>query len=282
MTPRDMLAALVVVFAWGTNFAAAKTAVHEIPPLLLTGLRFGAVAALIVPFVPSPKGKMKQILLLAFLLGAGHFGLAYVAMQKIDAATAAIVNQLTVPFSVLMAAALYRERLGWRSSFGLLLSYAGVVLLAGEPHLPDPGALVLAVLSAAAWAVANAVIKAIGSINPVTLNGWTALLGMPQLLLLSLLFEEDQWRRLGEAHWWSWACLAYTVLVASLLAYTIWYRLVARCRVNAVVPFTLLTPIFGVGAGVVVLGEPLGWHKVIGGLITLAGVAIIQIRPRGR
>ena len=163
---------------------------------------------------------------------------------------------------------------------GMLLAYGGVALLSGEPHHPDPFALFLVVLSAIAWALSNAVVKRIGTLDPLTLNGWVALIAAPMLLLLSGLFEQDQVQSLYDASWIGWGALAYTVLIHSLLVYTLWYRLIARYPLNRVVPFNLMVPVVGVGAGVILLGEPLGWHRVVGGALTVLGVAVIQFRPR--
>ena len=145
MTPLDRLCALIVVLGWGVNFAVVKAGIHELPPLLLSSFRFAVVALFVVPFTRMPKGKMGLIALLALLFGAGHFGLLYVAMQKMDAASAAIAVQLAVPFSAAVAAVLYKERLGWRGAFGMLLSYCGVALLSGEPRHPGGFALILVV-----------------------------------------------------------------------------------------------------------------------------------------
>lgn len=76
----------------------------------------------------------------------------------------------------------------------------------------------------------------------------------------------------------AWLTLSYTILASSLLAYYLWYSLISRLDVNQVVPFTLLAPMIGVGAGVLILGEEFTIYKMIGGLLTIIGVAIILFR----
>jgi O-acetylserine/cysteine efflux transporter len=278
MTWKDTLWATVVILAWGFNFVVVKIGMAELPPLLLTTLRLALVAVMVVPFTHRPRGKLGLITLLALLLGAGHFGLLFIAMRTMDAASASIAIQLTVPFSALLAALLYGEKLGLRGILGMAMAYAGVALLAGEPHHPDLFSMALIVISAACWALANVVIKRIGPIHPLTLTGWMALAGFPQLLILSLLFEDHQLQRLQNAGWMGWGAVAYTAVIASMLAYSLWCWLVAKYPVNKVVPFTLLNPVIGIASGVLVLGEPLGWHKLVGGGLTVLGVAVIQIR----
>lgn len=277
----DSLCTLIVVLVWGFNFVVVKVGVSEIPPLLLTALRFAVVAALVVPFTRRPRGKLWKIALMAFLLGAAHFGLLFLALQRMDAASTAIAVQLTVPFSAVVAAIFYREKLGRRGILGMALAYIGVALVAGEPQHPDLIALVMVVVCSIAWALANVVIKSIGAINPLTLTGWMALMGLPQLLALSLLFEDNQLQSLSNAGWRGWGAVAYTAVIASLVGYGLWCWLINRHPVNKVVPYTLLNPVVSVVAGVLLLAEPLGWHKLVGGALTLLGVAVIQIRSLG-
>jgi O-acetylserine/cysteine efflux transporter len=278
MTWKDTFFATIVILAWGFNFVVVKVGMTEFPPFLLTTLRLALVTLAVVPFTHRPRGKLGLIALLALLLGAGHFGLLFIAMRTMDAASASIAIQLTVPFSAILAALFYREKLGIRGIIGMALAYAGVALLAGEPHRPDALSLAFVVVSAAAWALANVVIKSIGPINPLTLTGWMALMGLPQLLILSLLFEDHQVDLIRHAGWIGWGAVVYTAVIASMLAYSLWCWLLSRYPVNKIVPFTLLNPVIGIASGVLLLGEPLGWHKLVGGALTLLGVAVIQIR----
>jgi O-acetylserine/cysteine efflux transporter len=279
MNLRDTLLTTIVVVIWGVNFVVVKLGVQELPPLLLTGIRFACVAAVAAPFFRLPQGKLPLVIGLSALLGVGHFGLLFVGITGLDAATAAITIQLCVPFSAIVAALVYRERLGWAGALGMTLSLFGVALLAGEPTRPDLLSLALVAAAAMAWAWSNVLVKKIGPINGLALNGWMALFAAPQLILLSAIFEHGQVQAIRHAGWAGWGAVAFTAGAASLTAYTLWYRLIARHPVNRVVPFTLLGPVIGVAAGVMVLGEPLGWHKLVGGALTIAGVAIVQFRP---
>lgn len=282
MTPASLAAALVVVVIWRLNFVAAKVGVSAIPPLLFTGLRLACVALCLAPFFRPSRSQLGGVLAISSLLGVGHFGILFVGMRGIDAATAAIAIQLTVPFSALLAALFLSDRLGWRRGLGMALAFAGVALLAGEPSLPDAAPLLLVVAAAMTWAVANVVIKRMDGISPLALNGWMSLFAAPQLLLLSYLFETGQGAALAEAGWRGYAALAFTVIGASIIAYSLWYHLIARYDLNQIVPLTLLSPMIGVASGVLVLGEPFGWQKAVGGLLTMLGVGIIQWRELRR
>lgn len=270
-------AALAVIIIWAFNFIAAKIGVGQVPALLLLALRFGLVALLLAPFLSWPGRKWRLIVLLSFVLGTLHFGCLFSGIAGMSAGPAAIALQLTVPFSAILAFVFYRERTGPAQVLGMVIAFVGVYVLKGEPaSVPSLGPLALVITGAFSWALGNIIIKRIGPINGFTLNAWVALLVAPQFLLGSAIFETGQIEALRVADWRVWSALAYMAVAASIIAYGLWYYLLAKYDVNKVVPLTLLAPVIAVVLAVVVLGEPLTKTILIGGLITLAGVAIIQ------
>lgn len=279
MTARDLATALLVVTLWGLNFIAVKVALTALPPFLLTGLRFAGVALALAPFCRPARSQILGIAGIGAVLGCGHFGLLFLGVSGMEAATAAIVTQLGVPFSALLAWAVFGEKLGPARGLGLVLAFSGVALLAGEPTLPHWGPLAVAVLSMLCWAISNVQVKRLGAIPPLALNGWMALFASPMLLALSLGLESGHAAALtrAAADWKVLAGIAYTVIASSLVAYSLWYRLLARHPMNRIVPITMLGPVIGVASGVIVLGEVLSWQKLVGGALTVAGVAAVQL-----
>ena len=275
----EWVQATLVVVIWGLNFVAVKTALATLPPFLLTSLRFGVTALILAPFIRPSRAQLPAIALLGLLLGVGHFGLMFFGVAGMDAATSAIVIELSIPFSAILAWMFFGEVLGRWRSIGMGVSFLGVALLAGEPHLPGWLPFAAVVASGFAWALANVVIKRLGSISPLALNGWMALFATPMLLLISATTESGQIEALAATPAKGWAGVAYTVVGSTLIAYTLWYRLIARHPMNRVVPFTLLGPVVGLAGGIFLLGEPLTWHKLVGGALTVLGVAVVQLLP---
>lgn len=271
-----------MVVLWGLNFVAVKMALATLPPLLLIGLRFTCVALILAPFFRPRPEQLKAVAGIGVVLGVGHFGLLFMGLSGMEAATTAIVTQLGVPFSALLAWAVFGETLGLGRAVGLVMAFAGVALLAGEPTLPSLLPLGLVTVAMLAWAVSNTQVKKVGAIDPMALNGWMAVFAAPMLLLLSLLTEHGQMEAIAASGWTVWAGLAYTTLASSIVAYSLWYRLLARHDINRVVPITLLGPVVGVASGVLVLGETLTWQKLVGGAIVVAGVAAVQFAGRRR
>ena len=273
--------ALCVMLIWGVNFAVAKVTVAEMPPLFVNAIRFGLVALLLVPVVKVPRDQLKDILILATIMAPFHFGLMFIGLTGTDAAAAAIAMQLSVPFAALMASIYFCDRLGRQRIIGMVIAFAGVVILAGEPRMDGELFLLgLIVLSAAMWGVGNIQIKRIGDINPFALSAWMALFAAPELLVLSLFVEQGQIEALTSAGWKAWGGILYMAVLVAIISYAMWYHLLKTYAVNQVVPFSLLGPVFGVAAGILLLGEAATWQKLLGGAITIAGVAMITLyRP---
>lgn len=278
----DVGISLVVMMLWGLNFVAGKWALAQIPPIFLMALRFTVVAAVLVPFVRFPREKLKGIALLSTTLGCLHFSLMFSGLNGVDAAVAAIAIQTQVPFAALLAAVLYKDRLGWRRLLGMVLAFAGVAILAGEPRSTiDLVPLLLVIAASFVWSIANIQIKELGAVDGFSLSAYMGLLAVPQLLLVSYFLESGQLAAIANADFRSWASIFYMAVMVTIMTYGLWYRILRRYSVNQAMPYTLLVPVFGVIFSVLLLGEPMGWRMVVGGVATIAGVGIIVLRrPR--
>ena len=284
MNLRHYLGLLAVAVVWGFNFAAVKIGLGHWPPLFFVAIRFVAVALALSPFLrPLPRPKLLQVAGLSVTLGVLHFGMIFTGMKQVDAATAAIAIQIQVPFAALLAAVVFKETLHWRRIVGIAIAILGVTLIAGEPrfqgHLVS---LMLIFAAACVWATSSIQIKLLGDdIEVFNLNGWVALLAAPQTVLASWLSETGQIEALQTADLRAWSVIAFQAAFVTVMGYGIWYRMMRRFPINQVMPFTLLVPFFGVLSGVVLLHERLTPWMAMGGLLTIAGVAIVVLRrPR--
>lgn len=280
MKPIHALQALTVMAIWGFNFVVAKVAMTELSPLLLMAVRFMLVALMLVPFVKVPWAQMRPLFLYSVVMGGIHFPLIFSGVKYVDASTASIAIQLQVPFASIFAMIFFRDKLGWRRALGMTVAFAGVAVIAGVPDGRTSFPHLMMIIGAAvAFAFSNIQLKWMGGhVDWKTLNAYMAVFAVPQLLVLSLIFEQDQIQQLRDVSWLGIACLAYLSLAATILAYAFWYPLVQRFDVNQTMPFLMLVPIFGVGGGVLALGEPLTWQLIVGGLLTVGGVGVIILR----
>ncbi|MGO3004779.1 MAG: DMT family transporter, partial [Halomonas sp.] len=146
MPLRDLLLGLFVIAIWALNIIVIKVGVEELPPLLITTIRFMLVAALLVPFYPVARAQLPFLLLLSVTFGSLHFALLFIGLEHAEAGTGALLVQMGTPFATLLAVVFFKERLGPKRIVGLLLSFAGIAVIAGGPTLPSPLPLTILLL----------------------------------------------------------------------------------------------------------------------------------------
>jgi O-acetylserine/cysteine efflux transporter len=282
MSPIQIVCAILVPLLWGYQFVAIKVGLSEFPPLFFLGLRFLGMALLLVPFVdrPSPR-QWIPVAAISVFLGGLNFGLFYVGLGLGSGSMSAVAYQLATPFTVLLAWPLLAERPSRMTAAGVLLAFAGVIVLATGSGLSANVLPILLVVGAAfAFAVANVLTKRYGPFDPLMLTGWSSLFTVPQMLLMSWVLEHGQWRTLATADQRGWLALAYTVFVGGIIGFGLWFWLIARCSMSRVAPFGLLLPVFALIFSVMFLGDHLTAALLVGGLLAIFGVAITQVRPQ--
>ena len=284
MSAIQIACAILVPLLWGYQFVAIKVGVQEFPPLFFLALRFLAIAALLIPFVKRPtRQQFGPIATISVFFGGLNFGLFYVGLGLGSGSMSAIAYQLATPFTILLAWPLLAEKPSLTTSAGVLLAFAGVVVLAAGPGLYGNALPLLLVVGAAfAFAVSNVLTKRYGPFDPLMLMGWSSLLTVPQVLVMSLLLEHGQMASLATADERGWLALAYTIFIGGIVGFGLWFWLIARCSINRVAPFGLLLPVFAVMSSVLFLGELMTPQLIAGGLLAISGVAIAQVKPGAR
>jgi O-acetylserine/cysteine efflux transporter len=281
MKTRHIFLLIAMQAIWGANFSVVKYALSDWPPLFFVAIRLFGVGLLLTPFVGLPKRpQWPGLLLLTVLLSVIHYGSFYAGLARADAATTSIAVQAQLPISILLAAWLFGETIGWRRWAGMALAIGGIALLAGRPAFQGGWfAFTLIMIAAASWALSNLQIKRLsGEADGWQLSAWTGLIGAPMVLALSLLMETGQWNAVSHASATVWLAIAYQVFFITILSYAVWYGMVRRYPVNSVMPFMLLEPVFGATGAVLLLHEPWDWRMLLGGLVAVSGLAIIVFR----
>jgi len=274
-----LVLALLVCVAWGLNAVAAKVGVTYIPPVFFTGVRFVFVLICLLPWLKPVPGKWNALIPAVFFMGGLHFALIFTGAKLSDASTMAIVNQLYVPISVLLAMAWLGETVPLRRWLGIALAFCGVVVFSLDASVASHwlGVFIL-FLDAISMAIGTVLLRRLSGVAPLVMQAWMAALGIPFLFLTSFIFESGQFAALSAAPWQGWAALAYTVIAGSLVGHTAYYILLQHYEVSLVGSVLLLGPAIGVLGGVAILGEPFTPMIVVGAAMTLFGVAIVLRR----
>lgn len=282
MSPRDIGLGVAVALVWGMGVLFAKAAIETFPPILLMCFRFGLTALILVWFVRIPRGHLGQLFWIAIVSAAIQYSLVFTGLKGLDASIAVLVLQLEVPFLTLIGALFLGEQTGLRKWIGIAMAFAGVALIAGEPRVAAAwGSVAMVIAGSVSWAFGQAMVRRMQGIDGLTTTAWVAVMATPQLLVMSLIFETGQVAAIRTAGPLVWITVAYLGFGMTALGYGMWYTLVRNNPISQVAPFLLLLPVFGVIGAHLFLGERLAPLALAGGVVVIAGVAVILLeRPR--
>jgi len=279
LKPSELLLAASVPLVWGIGFTLAKAGMNEFPPLFLMGLRFSLASLVLVWFVTIPNGHLKQIFWISFVGSTLQYGLTFTGLSMIDASLAIIIIHLEVPFAVLLAVLFLKDKPDRQRILGMLISFAGIVLIAGQPSLHEQMlAILLTTSGALMWAVGQIMVKRLE--NPPSgfaLTAWIGVFSGPQMILGSFIIEESQLQSLAQASWIGWGVILYLALIMTALGYGIWYRVLSLNPVSKVMPVILLLPVFTIISSMLLLGERPTTMILIGGAVVIGGVSLIVL-----
>jgi O-acetylserine/cysteine efflux transporter len=283
---RHAMLALAVVTVWGTNFVVIKSALGTLPPLLLAVLRFALALLPALWWVPRPRVGWRPLAAYGVLIGAGQFGMLYMAIDgRISPGLASLVVQTQVFFTIGLAMLADGERVRLYQWLALLLATAGITVIASHTGGDITLAGLLMVLCAAlAWAGGNQVARRMGRVDMLGVVVWSSAFALPPLLVLSLLAEGPARiaQALAAAGPADWTAVAWQTVGNTLFGYSAWGWLLARHPAVTVAPMALLVPVFGMGASAVLLGEPLPGWKLLAAALVMAGLALNLFGSRWR
>ena len=286
MKPKHSALAVLVAVLWGVNFIAIELGLRDVPPLVFVALRFALVAVPAVFFVPRPQVPWRVLAGIGLFMSAGQFGFVYVALHLgMPAGLAPLVLQSQMVFTILLAAAVLRERPTAAQLAGVGAGLAGLVLVGfGRGAVAPLGPVLLVVLAGLSWGIGNTVARAAKGASGLGIVVWSALVVPVPMLGLAAVVDGPAVALGALAHlsWQAWAATLFTVVVASLVGYSVWNTLLGLYPSAAVVPYTLLVPPVGMLAAWLAFGEVPEALEIVGGALLLAGVATTLVRPRRR
>ena len=278
MTLRDSLIAALVPIFLGFGFVIAKPAMDHFPPILLMGLRFTFAASILIWWFPIPKKYLKKIFIASLVANTLQYSITYSGLNLIDASAAVLLVQTEVPFGVIFAFFLLREKPTIRSLVGITIAFIGVYILTGSPNLDGKFiGIFLTILGSAIWAFGQVLVKPLSKeINPLALVAWLALFSGPLLITISSIIDGDTIYYLKNANKYSWLIAFYLGFIMQPITYGCFYYVLKNNPLYKVLPIvTMGIPLTGLLAAIFLLGEKPTLELFIGGIIILIGVIII-------
>lgn len=289
---RAVVLLLACCAVWGLGQVATKLALAEIPPLMQSAVRSAGAAVLLLAWsawrgVPvfARDGTLAGGLL-AGLLFAAEFACIFVGLQYTTASRMSVFIYLA-PFVVALGMPLIArsERLSALQSLGLAAAFGGVVWAFFEGFVaPRAGPLqwlgdLLGIAAALLWGATTLVLRAtkLAQVAPEKALLWQLAVSALALGAASLAAGEPWPQQLTGASLWP---LAFQTVVITFASYLVWFWLVRHYPATRISAFTLLTPVFGLLAGVLLLGEPLTLRLVIALAAVCGGLLLVNHAPR--
>ncbi len=278
MNIKDTLIASLVPIFLGFGFVIAKPAFESFPPILLMGIRFTFAASILVWWFPIPRGYLKKIFIASFIANTLQYSITYTGLNYIEASSAVLLVQMEVPFGVIFAYFMLKEKPTIRALIGITIAFIGVYILTGSPNLDGKFfGITLTILGSAIWALGQVVVKPLSKeINPLALVAWLALFSGPILISLSAIIDGNTINYLTKASFDHWLIAIYIGFFMQPITYGCFYYVLKNNPLYKVLPIvTMGIPPTGLLAAIFLLGEKPTAELFIGGAIIIFGVIMI-------
>ena len=278
MNIKDTLIASLVPIFLGFGFVIAKPAFESFPPILLMGIRFTFAASILIWWFPIPRGYLKKIFIASLIANTLQYSITYSGLNYIDASAAVLLVQTEVPFGVIFAYFMLKEKPTIRALIGIGIAFLGVYILTGSPNLDGKFfGIALTILGSAIWALGQVMVKPLSKkINPLALVAWLAFFSGPILIFSSAVIDGNTINYLVEASFDHWIIAIYIGFIMQPITYGCFYYVLKNNPLYKVLPIvTMGIPPTGLLAAVFLLGEKPTSELFIGGAIIIIGVIMI-------
>ena len=285
MNIKDTLLASLVPILLGFGFVIAKPAMESFPPILLMGLRFTFAASILIWWFPIPRGYLKRIFIASLIANTLQYSVTYTGLNLIDASAAVLLVQTEVPFGIIFAYFMLKEKPTMRALVGIGVAFIGVYILIGSPNLSGKfTGILLTILGSSIWALGQVMVKPLSKeINPVTLVAWLALFSGPALIILSMMIDGNTIEHITSASFEHWIIVFYLGFLMQPISYGCFYYVLKNNPLYKVLPIvTMGIPPTGLLAAIFLLGEEPTQELFLGGSIILIGVIMIVFTKKNR
>ena len=265
-----------------------KIAVQEVGPITLVAFRvlFGLLFGIVVIFIqhaqmPRSFKEWSPLLLLGITNVAIPFFLISWGEQSIDSAVAAILDATVPLFTILIAHyLLHDDKMTWPKVLGLLVGFAGVIVLMSKDIGASFGSLLgqLAVVLACAFYAGSAVFaRKTTEDTPGILRSAGPLVSATVVMWLATFFVESPIKIPQMAI--TWIALLFLGILGSGLAFVLAYYLIHEIGPTRTSMVTYLFPLGGVILGVAFLNEELSWQLLVGAVLIILSLLVANWQP---
>ena len=276
---------------WGSSFLWIKIAVAETGPFILVTFRllFGLAGLLAIMALKRQAWPRDRRVLWAFVfMGLFNTALPFTLITwgetLIDSSLASILNGTVPLFTIVLAHFwLQDEKITLPRLAGLAVGFVGMVVLVSRDLGPDA-------LSGNVWGQVAVIAASVAYATAITFSR-KHLRGQPPVLqaTMVMLFASgmmavatpivEQPLNLPDTGL-AWFAIAWLGLLGSCAAYMLFFYLINAWGPTRASLVTYIFPVIGLVLGIVFLNEPADWHLLAGSALIVAGIVVVNLRPR--
>ena len=287
-----LLAFAAVYLVWGSTYLAIRIGVESFPPLILAGFRHLTVGLILYPILrrttgvePTPGNWRTAVVTGALLLFVGNGGVSW-AEQTVSSGIAAL---LVATVSLWLVIVDWLRPNGVRPVprvvMGLVMGFAGMVLLVGPAHLGGServdlrGAAVL-VIASLAWACGSLYSKHGGMPSSAMLGvAMQSFAGGVILLIVALFTGEFRDLHLGTISLRSWLALGYLIVFGSGIGFSAYLYILQKSTAARVATYAFVNPVVALFLGWLIAGENITLRTIIAAAVILTAVILVITAP---
>ena len=283
MKPADVCIAVMVAVIWGLAFVASRIALDELPPELMTALRF-AIAAVPCLFVRKPKVSWPLLIAISFTLFLGQFLAQSIAIAHgVPVGLTSVIVQSQALFTIALAAILFGELPTRMQAIGIGIAAIGLLMICGTVGYDfSIGAFAVLMISPISFAVGNVLLRPAQGARMFDLFAWLCLCAAIPLMALTLVTvgPKPAWHALSQMSPTGIVSMLFIGAISTSIAYWLWGGLLRDYPAAQVVPFALLVPFVGSAASSIVFGETFGPLRLAGMITVVGGIAVMLLSRR--
>jgi drug/metabolite transporter (DMT)-like permease len=277
---------LLLCVIWGIQQVVIKSVASDVPPTMQLAIRFACATIVFGSWVAVHEGwrafldgTLLSGILLGFLFGL-EFVLAGSALRYTTAAHTTVFLYSAPIFTALGLQYLPDERLDRVQWAGIAAAFIGIAVAFVGPGRRPAAELItgdlLALLGGASWGLSNVVLRR-GRVGGAT-TAKTVLYQVGMATLVLSTFASIT----GQAHFTASApailAVLFQTLFIAILSYVIWFWLLRHYLTSRLMLMSLMTPLFGVLFGALLLREPVEPRFAMGSILVLGGILIVNRR----
>jgi drug/metabolite transporter (DMT)-like permease len=280
VTGGEIVSLLVLAGLWGGSFLFMRAAAPAFGPVGLVELRLVIASLVLLPLLRwrgnlrSVASHWRPLAVVGVLNSAIPFSLLAFATLSVTAGFAAVLNATTPFFAALIARAWLKIPLTRERIAGLVIGFAGVVVLVwGKVSFKDGGSgwAILAGLGASiCYAIAASYTKSrLAGVSPLVITGGSLFWGGVALSPFALYAAPHAMPPPR-----AWQMIAGLGLFSTACAYVLYFRLLSRRGPTTAIAVTFLVPAFAILWGRLFLNEGVAPRMALGAVIVLAGTGL--------